>query len=65
MKQEENLGSKKKAWLKWGVNLVGDTISVAWSSKTFQTPKEGVHYHAKNSSTTASGLNNSDVVETH
>lgn len=47
-KQEHGLGSKGKAWLKWGANLVGDTVPAAWSSKTFRTPQEGVDYRAKN-----------------
>ncbi|KUL88530.1 hypothetical protein ZTR_05511 [Talaromyces verruculosus] len=46
--QQRELGSKGKAWLKWGANLVGDTVSAAWSSRTFRTPKEGVDYRAKN-----------------
>ncbi|RAO71351.1 uncharacterized protein BHQ10_007363 [Talaromyces amestolkiae] len=44
---EHELGSKGKAWLKWGANLMGDTVLAAWSSKTFRTPKGGVDYRAK------------------
>jgi hypothetical protein len=41
--QEHDLGSKETVWLKWGANLVGDTVSAAWSSKTFR-----IDYRAKN-----------------
>jgi hypothetical protein len=46
--QEQELRSNGKAWLKWEANLVGDTISASWSSKTFRAPKEGVNYRANN-----------------